>query len=154
MSGIGFIIIIFQFFPFVGMQSPGTIVDVFANIGSIADGINMQAFMLSGATLAIIYLFPKVTKAVPSTLVALIVLSIVSIVIALNVPIIGDIPKGLPDVHIDTLLNMDWHHPMVLIIPALTLAALGAINSLLTSVVADNMTKTQHDSNKELLPEF
>ena len=40
---------------------------------------------------------------------------------------------------------------MVLIIPALTLAALGAIDSLLTSVVADNMTKTQHDSNKELI---
>jgi len=154
MSGIGLIIIIFQFFPFFGMKSPGTIVDVFANIGSIADGINIQAFMLSAATLAIIYLFPKVTKAVPSTLVALIVLSIVSTMLSLNVPIIGDIPKGLPDVHIDTLLNMDWHHPMVLIIPALTLAALGAINSLLTSVVADNMTKTQHDSNKELLPEF
>ena len=151
MSGIGFIIIIFQFFPFFGMKSPGTIVDVFANIGSIADGINIQAFMLSAATLAIIYLFPKVTKAVPSTLVALIVLSIVSTIMALNVPIIGDIPKGLPDVHIDTLLNMDWHHPMVLIIPALTLAALGAIDSLLTSVVADNMTKTQHDSNKELI---
>ncbi len=151
MSGIGFIIIIFQIFPFFGMKSPGTIIDVFTNIGSIADGINMQAFMLSVATLAIIYLFPKVTKAIPSTLVALIVLSIVSTVMALDVPIIGDIPKGLPDVHIDTLLSMDWHHPMVLIIPALTLAALGAIDSLLTSVVADNMTKTQHDSNKELI---
>ena len=151
MSGIGFIIIIFQIFPFFGMKSPGTIIDVFANMGSINDGINLQAFMLSAVTLAIIYLFPKVTKAVPSTLVALIVLSIVSTVMALNVPIIGDIPKGLPDVHIDTLLNMDWHHPMVLIIPALTLAALGAIDSLLTSVVADNMTKTQHDSNKELI---
>ncbi len=151
MSGIGFIIIIFQIFPFFGMKSPGTIVDVFTNIGSIVDGINVQAFMLSTATLAIIYLFPKVTKAVPSTLVALIVLSIVSTMMALDVPIIGDIPKGLPDVHIDTLLNMDWHHPMVLIIPALTLAALGAIDSLLTSVVADNMTKTQHDSNKELI---
>ncbi len=151
MSGIGFIIIIFQIFPFVGMKSPGTIIDVFANIGSIAEGMNVQALLLAAATLAIIYLFPKVTKAIPSTLVALIILSIVSTMMALNVPIIGSIPKGLPDVHIDTLLGMDWHHPMVLIIPALTLAALGAIDSLLTSVVADNMTKTQHDSNKELI---
>ena len=111
MSGIGLIIIIFQFFPFFGLQSPGTIVDVFANIGSIADGINMQAFMLSAATLAIIYLFPKVTKAVPATLVALIVLSIVSTVMALNVPIIGDIPKGLPDVHIDTLFKYGLASP-------------------------------------------
>ena len=151
MSGIGFIIIIFQIFPFFGLKSPSTIVDVFTNIGSIADGINLQAVMLSTATLAIIYLFPKVTKAIPSTLVALIVLSILSAMMSLDVPIIGDIPKGLPDVHIDTLLSMDWHHPMVLIIPALTLAALGAIDSLLTSVVADNMTKTQHNSNKELI---
>ncbi len=151
MSGIGFIIIIFQIFPFFGLKSPSTIVDVFTNIGSIADGINLQAVMLSTATLAIIYLFPKVTKAIPSTLVALIVLSILSATMSLDVPIIGDIPKGLPDVHIDTLLSMDWHHPMVLIIPALTLAALGAIDSLLTSVVADNMTKTQHNSNKELI---
>ncbi len=151
MSGIGFIIIIFQIFPFFGMQSPKTIIDVFTNMGSIIESINIQAFILASATLAIIYLFPKVTKAIPSTLVALIVLSIVSTFMALDVPIIGDIPKGLPDVHIDTLLNMDWHHPMVLIIPALTLAALGAIDSLLTSVVADNMTKTQHDSNKELI---
>ena len=133
------------------MQSPKTIIDVFTNMGSIIESINIQAFILASATLAIIYLFPKVTKAIPSTLVALIVLSIVSTFMALDVPIIGDIPKGLPDVHIDTLLNMDWHHPMVLIIPALTLAALGAIDSLLTSVVADNMTKTQHDSNKELI---
>ena len=151
MSGIGFIIIIFQIFPFFGMKSPSTIIDVFSNLSSIANGVNLQAVILSIATLAIIYLFPKVTKAIPSTLVALIVISLISTFMNLNVPIIGDIPKGLPDVHIDTLLSMDWHHPMVLIIPALTLAALGAIDSLLTSVVADNMTKTQHNSNKELI---
>jgi SulP family sulfate permease len=71
--------------------------------------------------------------------------------LGLDVPVIGDIPKGLPDVHLDTLLTMDWHHPMVMVIPALTLAALGAIDSLLTSVVADNKTKTKHNSNRELI---
>ena len=151
MSGIGFIIIIMQIFPFVGLASPGGITTVVTSIGSAITGINFQALALSLGTLAIIYLFPRITKAVPSALVALIVLSVASTFMGLNVPIIGDIPEGLPEVHIDTLLSMDWKHPMVIVIPALTLAALGAIDSLLTSVVADNMTKTQHNSNKELI---
>jgi len=151
MSGIGMIIIIMQIFPFFGMNSYGSILDIFANLTTLASGINAQAVVLSLSTLAIIYLFPRITKIVPSALVALITLSVITVVAGLDVPIIGDIPKGLPDVHIDTLLGMDWHHPMVIIIPALTLASLGAIDSLLTSVVADNMTKTQHNSNKELI---
>ena len=151
MSGIGMIIIIMQVFPFFGMDSPRHIVDVFAELGTVGAGINFAAVGLSIATIATIYLFPRVTKVVPSALVALIGLSLLSVVMGLSVPVIGDIPKGLPDVHIDTLLSMDWHHPMVMIIPALTLASLGAIDSLLTSVVADNMTKTQHDSNRELI---
>jgi len=151
MSGIGMIIIIMQIFPFFGMNSPSTIPAVFSCLTSIADELNVQAVGLSLATIAIIYFFPKITKVVPSTLVALLSLSILAVLMNLEVPIIGDIPKGLPDVHIDTILSMDWHHPMVIIIPAITLASLGAIDSLLTSVVADNMTKTEHDSNKELI---
>ena len=151
MSGIGLIIIIMQIFPFFGLSSPISIIEVVSSLGSIVTSMNVQAVVLALGTVAIIYLFPRVTKKVPSTLVALITLSIASTLLGLQVPIIGDIPQGLPDVHIDTLLSMDWHHPMVIVIPALTLAALGAIDSLLTSVVADNMTKTQHNSNKELI---
>lgn len=151
MSGIGLIIIIMQIFPFFGMKSPPSIIDIFSNISVIKSGINLQAVLLSVLTIAIIYLFPKLTKAIPSTLVALVVLSIAASLLEMDVSIIGDIPKGLPDVHVDTLLQMDWHHPMVMVIPALTLAALGAIDSLLTSVVADNMTKTKHNPNKELI---
>ncbi len=151
MSGIGVIIIVMQIFPFFGLSSPSSIIDVFSHLGTIVGNINIEAVILSVATIAIIYLFPRITKTIPSALVALIGLSLVSTFMNFEVPIIGDIPKGLPDVHVDTLLNMDWHHPMVMVVPALTLAALGAIDSLLTSVVADNMTKTQHDSNKELV---
>ena len=151
MSGIGFIIIFMQIFPFFGMKSPPTIIDIFSSLDTISAHINVEAVSLASATVAIIYLFPKVTKKIPSTLVALVTLSILASLLNINVPLIGDIPKGLPDVHIDTLLSMDWHHPMVMVVPALTLAALGAIDSLLTSVVADNMTKTQHNSNQELI---
>lgn len=151
MSGIGLIIIIMQVFPFFGLSSPQSIIEVVSSLGTVFTSMDFQAVSLALATIAIIYLFPRITKAIPSTLVALISLSIISTLLGLQVPIIGDIPQGLPDVHIDTLLAMDWHHPMVIVIPALTLAALGAIDSLLTSVVADNMTKTQHNSNKELI---
>jgi len=151
MSGIGAIIIILQIFPFFGLSSPTEITEVFTSLGSLAGNINMQAVMLSIATIAIIYLFPKLTKKIPAALVALIGLTILSTLMGFTVPVIGDIPKGLPDIHINTLMGMDWRHPMVIIIPALTLAALGAIDSLLTSVVADNMTKTKHNSNRELI---
>jgi len=151
MSGIGLIIIFMQIFPFLGLSSPRTIVDIFKELPTVADKVNYQAVGLTLVTIAIIYLFPKVTKKVPAALVALIVLTLVSFLMSLNVSVIGNIPNGLPDVHFGTLSFVDWRHPMVIVIPALTLAALGAIDSLLTSVVADNMTKTQHDSNKELI---
>lgn len=103
------------------------------------------------ATIATIYIFPRITKLIPSALIALIGLTVVSTIMNLDVKIIGDIPEGLPSLKIDSLVNVDFSHPMLLIIPALTLAALGTIDSLLTSIVADNMTKTQHNSNKELI---
>lgn len=151
MSGIGLIIIFMQIFPFLGLSSPTTIIDIFKELPSAAKNINYHAVGLSLVTIAVIYLFPRLTKKVPAALVALIALTVISAIMGLNIATIGDIPMGLPDVHINTLLFMDWHHPMVIIIPALTLASLGAIDSLLTSVVADNMTKTHHDSNKELI---
>jgi len=151
MSGIGVIIIIMQVFPFFGLESPKKILDIVSAFPTIIGNVNLHAVALAVSTIAIIYLFPKITKVIPSALVALILLTIVSATLELNVPIIGDIPKGLPELHLDTLLSIDWHNPMIIIVPALTLAALGAIDSLLTSVVADNMTKTQHNSNKELI---
>jgi SulP family sulfate permease len=151
MSGIGLIIVFMQIFPFFGLSSPPKIIDIFIELPSVIDKINLHSVGLTLVTIAIIYLFPKVTKKVPSALVALIGLTFVSVYMGLHVSVIGNIPKGLPDVHMDTLLYVDWQHPMVIIIPALTLASLGAIDSLLTSVVADNMTKTQHNSNKELI---
>ena len=151
MSGIGLIIIFMQIFPFFGLSSPPKIIDIFIELPSVIDKTNLHSVGLTLVTIAIIYLFPKVTKKVPSALVALIGLTFVSVYMGLHVSVIGNIPKGLPDVHMGTLLYVDWQHPMVIIIPALTLASLGAIDSLLTSVVADNMTKTQHNSNKELI---
>jgi SulP family sulfate permease len=151
MSGIGFIIIILQIFPFFGLTSPKTIVDTLLALGEIPSQINYQALFLSAGTVATIYLFPKVTKAVPSTLVALLLFTVLAVFLQFDVPIIGEIPTGLPDFHFDALIPTNWHDPMLIFVEAITLAALGAIDSLLTSVVADNMTKTQHNSNRELV---
>jgi len=151
MSGIGVIIIVLQIFPFLGHSSPKKILDIFSELPTIVDDINLASVGLAIATIATIYIFPRITKLIPSALVALIALSVVSTMMGLDVKIIGDIPEGLPALQFESLTNVDWAHPMMLIVPALTLAALGTIDSLLTSIVADNMTKTRHNSNKELI---
>jgi len=151
MSGIGVIIIVLQFFPFLGHDSPRKIIDIFAELPQVLPQFNIDAVLLSLATIAIIYLFPRITKLIPSALIALVLLTIISTLLGLNVAIIGDILDGLPALQLNTLSGVDYMKPMLIIIPALTLAALGAIDSLLTSIVADNMTKTQHDSNKKLI---
>ncbi|MEQ8425625.1 MAG: SulP family inorganic anion transporter, partial [Cyclobacteriaceae bacterium] len=96
MSGIGLIIIILQLFPLIGHSSPGKIVDVFFNFLTPLQSINWAAFLLGLLTIAIIYLFPRLTKAVPSTLVALIVVSLIPQFVAMEIPKIGNIPEGLP----------------------------------------------------------
>lgn len=151
MSGIGVIIIVLQIFPFFGHTSPKKILDIFSQLPDIVNDINLASVSLSLATIATIYLFPRITKLIPSALVALIALTIVSTLMELDVNIIGNIPEGLPALRLDSLANVSFTHPMLIIVPALTLAALGTIDSLLTSIVADNMTKTQHNSNKELI---
>jgi SulP family sulfate permease len=151
MSGIGVIIIVLQVFPFLGHTSPKKILDIFSELPNILNDINFASVSLAVATIATIYIFPRITKLIPSALVALILLTVISTIMQLDVKIIGDIPEGLPALQLDSLMGVDLSSPMLLIIPALTLAALGTIDSLLTSIVADNMSKTRHNSNKELI---
>jgi len=68
--------------------------------------------------------------------------------LALSVPVLGDIPTGLPSLHLPVF---DQSKALLILEAAFILAVLGAIDSLLTSLVADNMTRTRHDSNKELI---
>ncbi|MFZ1873225.1 MAG: SulP family inorganic anion transporter, partial [Chania sp.] len=151
MSGIGLIIIITQLFPLMGLASPGSPLSTLLAVGSAIGSINLQALFLALGTIATIYLFPKITKVIPATLVALVFFTLLSIVLKLQVPTIGDIPQGLPELHWNAFTQIEWHDPAIIIFTALTLASLGAIDSLLTSVVADNMTRTQHSSNRELI---
>ena len=158
MSGIGVIIILQQLYPLVGLKGTGTMIDLVTGIpAAVSEGISVTALLLGLGTIAIIELFPLITKKVPATLVALIVMTGVSLFCKLDSKlIIGDIPSGLPlpffaNTNI-SLSGLDWMTVLkASLIPGLTLAGLGSIDTLLTSVVADNITKTKHNSNKELI---
>ncbi len=157
MSGIGVIIILQQLYPLVGANGSGSMVDQLAGLPEAFSHTSVTALLLGVGTVAIIYLFPLITKKVPSTLVALIVMTVVSRFIDMtDVAVIGSIPEGLPMPFFAkegvSLAGIDWGTVIVAaVIPGLTLAGLGSIDTLLTSVVADNITKTKHDSNRELI---
>ncbi|MBR9913589.1 MAG: SulP family inorganic anion transporter [Algicola sp.] len=113
--------------------------------------INWLELLLALATIFIVYGFKRITTKVPSALVALIVISGIAYGFDLNYRPIEEIPTGLPlpKMEIFTQFNLASISPYIF--TAITLALLGAIDSLLTSVVADNMTKTKHQPNKELV---
>ena len=113
--------------------------------------INWLEVILALGTIFIIYGFKRITKVVPSTLVALLVMSGVAIGFELNYRPIEEIPGGLPIPNFGIFSNFNLSSITPYFFTALTLALLGAIDSLLTSVVADNMTKTKHKPNKELI---
>lgn len=156
MSGIGVIIILQQLYPIIGKKSPASTLDMILNFpATIAEGISVPALLLGLACIALIILVPKVTKKVPATLVALVVVTVVSLFTGLDSALtIGNIPAGLP-MPFFTKVQLDGIDWMVVIkaslVPGLTLAGLGSIDTLLTSVVADNITKTKHNSNQELI---
>jgi SulP family sulfate permease len=151
MSGIGGIIILLQIFPFFGQTSPKKVVDVITHLADVIPIVNWEAMIIASSTIAIIYLFPRVTKAVPSTLIALVSMTILTNWIGLEVPVIGNIPSSLPELKLSSIASIHASDITLIIELALTLALLGAIDSLLTSVIADNITKTKHHSNRELV---
>lgn len=145
MSGIGVIIIVLQILPMLGKPAAGSVVANLQGASSALASLNWSALLLGLATIAVVYLAPKLAKGVPGALTALLFSTVGALALGLNVPVIGDIPRGLP-----SLVWPDFNFATI-IIPALTLAALASIDSLLTSLVADKITKTRHDSNRELI---
>ncbi|MBQ2498153.1 MAG: SulP family inorganic anion transporter, partial [Prevotella sp.] len=158
MSGIGVIIILQQIYPLLGLKSPVLVVDMILQIpAQVSKGVSVVPLLLGLGTILIVALFPRITKKIPSTLVALIVMTIVSLFCSIDAALtIGEIPAGIPMPFFAKegleLSGLNWVEIMkTAIIPGLTLAGLGSIDTLLTSVVADNITKTKHNSNQELI---
>ncbi len=158
MSGIGVIIILQQIYPLLGLKTSGSMIDLIVGLpAAIGGGIDVISLLLGVGTVLIIVFFPRITTKVPSTLVALLVMTIVAVLCKVDDALtIGNIPSGLPMPFFAnesvSLAGLDWATILKsAVIPGLTLAGLGSIDTLLTSVVADNITKTKHNSNQELI---
>jgi len=113
--------------------------------------INWIEVFLALGTIFIIYGFKKITTAIPSTLVALILISGIAIGFGIEYKSIQQIPVGFPKIQSTLFTDLNVLEVLPYVLTALTLSLLGAIDSLLTSVVADNLTKTRHLPNKELI---
>jgi len=149
MTGIGVIIILQQLFPLLGVVPPASDpLSIVRQLYLIGGNVRWPAVVLSVATVATVYVFPRLTKMVPASVVALVTLTAVSFALKFDVPVIGEIPSGFPKV---LLPSFDLRAVPAMVVPAFELALLGAIDSLLTSLVADNVTRSQHDSNRELV---
>lgn len=147
MSGIGAIVIVLQLAQLVGHDPASGTVAALQSIPSDFQNINPSALLLGLCTIAIVYASPRFTKVVPGTLIALLVVTAGSVMLGVDVPRIGEIPRGLPT---PSIPDWDFAKFQLILVPAVMLALVGSIDSLLTSLVADSVTKTRHDSEREL----
>jgi len=127
------------------------VIGAFKVMGRALSNINWLELILALATIIIIYGFKRITTVIPSALVALVVVSGVAYGFGLEYRPIEEIPSGFPTPNLEIFSQFSFSTVSPYIFTALTLALLGSIDSLLTSVVADNMTKTKHSPNKELV---
>ncbi len=149
MSGIGIIIMLIQVLPFLGAPAPSG--GARGAIGALLalDSVNFQAVVLATVTLAVTVLWPRrFSKYAPPVLMALVAGTLLGVLWLANVPVIGEIPAGLPGIQV-TLPPLGFLLDAAE--PALVLALLGSVDSLLTSLVADSLTGQQHKPNRELV---
>ena len=150
MTGVGVIIILVQTLPFLGapVAAGGTIATL-RNFSGVVDHFEGNALSIAAATLAVALLWPrKFDRYLPSTLVALAVGTLIGVLWLTDAPVIGVVPTALPSFELPAV------SPGVLvrsIEPAVVIALVGSVDTLLTALVGDSMTRTRHNPNKELL---
>ncbi len=151
MTGIGVILIILQLAPFLGQPVPaGGVIGVIESVPDLIRNIQPAETGLALLTFAILLFFPnRWRRHLPPQLLALIVGSLISVFLLseLDIRRIGQIPTGLPELQLPVFDADQWK---VMFVDALVLAVLGSIDALLTSVIAENLTRKESDANKEL----
>ena len=156
-SGIGVIIWVGQWKDFFGLSPIATEAEHFHeklwHLTQAFSTLQFETTALSLLTLAVLLLSPKVFKRIPSPLVAMLVATAIEWYfnfesVATIGSAFGGIPQSLPHFQVP---SVTFSEVLQLIGPAFTIALLGAIESLLSAVVADGMTGTKHDSNQELV---
>ncbi|MFH4683779.1 SulP family inorganic anion transporter [Vibrio diabolicus] len=151
MSGIGVILIILQLSPLMGHAAPsGGVLGTLSALPETISNLKFSELFLGLLTLGILFFFPKqYRKYVPAQLVALVAVTLLSVILfdTEDIRRIGEIPAGLPSLvapHIDPDMFVE------MVIDALVLGTLGCIDTLLTAVIGDSLTRKEHDSDKEL----
>lgn len=149
MSGIGVIIILLQLNPLLGLNVSGSALDSIINLVQNFQSTNIHSVLVGLTTLAIVFFTPsKIAKKFPPALIALISITALTALLKLDVDTIGNIPTALPHFHFPEVSLKEFLN----IIPiAITLSILGSVDSLLTSLVSDSLTRTTHNPNKELI---
>ncbi|WP_100658360.1 SulP family inorganic anion transporter [Alteromonas flava] len=152
MSGIGCILIIIQFAPLIGQSAPaGGVSGTLLNLPSLLANIHWGELSLAVITLAILFLTPqRWRKFVPPQLYALVIVSLISVIFFDydGIQRIGEINASLPSLVLPTFTAEQFQ---TMLVDAMVLGMLGCIDSMLTSVIADNLTRTEHKSDKELI---
>jgi len=151
MSGIGVIIVVLQLPPLLGYAGSGAVLDTIKVLQGYITNPNPVALGLGLLALIVVFLAPpKLNRVLPSPLLALVVCTLVSVIFFkdANISRIGSIPNELPKFRIPTFAA---NQLIDMLRYGVTLGFLGAIDSLLTSLVADSITRTQHDSDRELI---
>ena len=150
MSGIGIIIILIQTLPFFGLATvSGGPIGAIQAWPEVASSLNVDALIIASISLAIMVFWPRrLGTVLPAPLAALVIGTLLGLFLFKGAPIIGEVPTGLPELHMPqiTLTALP-----IIVQPALILALLGSIDSLLTSLVADSITRTRHNSDRELI---
>jgi SulP family sulfate permease len=150
MSGVGVIIILIQTLPFVGLMSaPGGPLGAIRMWPEALTRFSLDALLIASASLAVMIFWPRpFRRYLPPALAALAVGTALSLTLLTGAPVIGEVPTGLPEIRLPSIGLGDLTG---IIQPAFVLALLGTIDSLLTSLVADSITRTHHNSNRELI---
>ena len=150
MSGIGVIIILLQTLPFLGASvAMGGPMSAVRSWPDVIKDVNPSAFAIAAVTLVAGILWPaRLRKVLPPTLAALIAGTALGVLWLTDTPVIGDVPTGLPELKLP-VISVDLLTSAIQ--PALTLALLGSIDSLLTSLIADAITRTRHNPDRELI---
>jgi SulP family sulfate permease len=157
MSGIGFILIILQLGPFLGQAIPkGGVMGTLTALPQLLQNARPTEVLLAVITLAILWLTPsRVKKVAPPQLIALVIGTLLSLTLLSGggeggegIRRIGEIASGFPKLQLPTFAPAQLQ---TMVVSAAVLGMLGCIDALLTAVIADSVTRTEHDSNKELI---
>jgi SulP family sulfate permease len=152
MTGIGVILIILQIGPFLGQATPaGGVIGTIQSMPELVSNIQPAETALALMTFIMLVFFPKkLRRYLPPQLLALVVGTLIAVFFLSNQSIreIGAIPTGLPELQIPVFSASQWQ---IMIVDAAVLAVLGSIDALLTSVIAENMTRKDYSSDKELV---